>query len=92
MSRITDPVEVGAENAAWRAYLQSKHAHHATDAFRAGWEAGRDWGRQNPDTEMASCECVHALKDHSKRDRRPCLICDDCPMFLWSGSNYRPVE
>lgn len=48
MNRITDQNEIGAENAAWRAYLQSRHAHHATDAFRAGWEAGRDWARENP--------------------------------------------
>jgi hypothetical protein len=44
-----------------------------------------------PSSEMASCECIHALKDHSTKDRKPCLVCGDCPMFVWSGSYYRPV-
>ena len=35
--------EIGAEHAAWRAYLQSKKAHHVTDALRAGWVAGREY-------------------------------------------------
>jgi hypothetical protein len=54
MERMTTDAEIGAENAAWRAYLQSKTAHHATDAFRAGWLAGRDWGGDAARADLAA--------------------------------------
>lgn len=46
---------------------------------------------KTPDPEMASCECIHALRDHARRECRPCIVCD-CPMFLWSGSYYESVD
>ena len=62
--RITDQDEVGAENAAWRAYLQGRHAHHATDAFRAGWLAGRDWRDHAAARELAEARArVRELED-----------------------------
>jgi hypothetical protein len=45
-----------------------------------------------PSDEMASCECGHVLRDHAHRERKPCLICEDCPMFLWSGNFVLPAS
>ena len=49
---------------------------------------GHNFGKPKPESDMASCECVHALRDHAKRGQHPCLICDACLMFVWSGSYY----
>lgn len=43
----------------------------------------------DPRADLAACECGHVLRDHSLRELKPCLICDDCPIFLWSGRFFR---